>query len=86
MIQFFSASCGALARPGGNITGFISWDSKIGGKWLELLKEIAPKIARVALLNNPQPYTGQQNESLSAGASALGIAICTLPFRDAVEL
>jgi len=40
----------------------------------------------VALLNNPQTYTGQQNESLSAGASALGIAIPTLPFRDAVEL
>jgi putative tryptophan/tyrosine transport system substrate-binding protein len=76
----------SLARTGGNITGFISWDSKIGGKWLELLKEIAPRIARVALLNNPQTYTGQQNESLSAGVSALGIAIPTLPFRDAVEL
>ena len=76
----------SLARPGGNITGFISWDSNIGGKWLELLKEIAPRIARVALLNNPQTYTGQQNESLSAGASALGITITTLPFRDAVEL
>jgi ABC-type uncharacterized transport system substrate-binding protein len=58
----------SLARPGGNITGFISWDSRMGEKWLEILKEIAPGIARVGLIYNPQTYTGQQNESLAAAA------------------
>jgi putative tryptophan/tyrosine transport system substrate-binding protein len=76
----------SLARPGGNITGFISWDSKMGGKWLELLKEIAPSVVRVALLHNPQTYTGQQDESLAAGAPALGITLAALPFREAVEI
>jgi putative ABC transport system substrate-binding protein len=43
----------SLAHPGGNITGFTSLDSGIGGKWVELLKEIAPRTVRVALLFNP---------------------------------
>jgi putative ABC transport system substrate-binding protein len=76
----------SLARPGGNITGFISWDSKMGGKWLEILKEIAPGLVRVALLHNPQTYTGQQDESLAAAAPALGVTATALPFRDAVEI
>ena len=86
MIQFVSASCRAWRDQEAIITGFISWDSKIGGKWLEILKEIAPSIDRVALLHNPQTYTGQQNNSISAGATALGLTISALPFRDAAEL
>ena len=43
----------SLARPGGNVTGFTVLESTIGGKWLELLKEIAPRVARVAVLFNP---------------------------------
>src|SRR5260370_986797 len=46
----FAAS---LARPGGNITGFTNIESSMGGKWVELLKEIAPRTERVALLFNP---------------------------------
>ena len=46
----FTAS---LARPGGNITGFMVDNSALGGKWLELLKEVAPRTARVSLLFNP---------------------------------
>src|SRR6202040_1723141 len=42
-----------LAHPGGNITGFTVDDSALGGKWVELLKEIAPRTARVGLLFNP---------------------------------
>jgi putative ABC transport system substrate-binding protein len=42
-----------LARPGGNITGFSSFEASMGGKWLEKLKEIAPRLSRVALLFNP---------------------------------
>src|SRR5262245_35281090 len=46
-----------LSRPGGNITGFITMEPTIAGKWLELLKEIAPGVARVALLFNPATAT-----------------------------
>ena len=48
----------SLARPGGNITGFTNVEPSIGGKWLELLKEMAPRISRVALIFNPTtaPY------------------------------
>jgi putative ABC transport system substrate-binding protein len=44
----------SLAQPGGNITGFANFESTLGSKWLELLREIAPRIARVAVLSNPR--------------------------------
>ena len=44
----------SLARPGGNMTGFTSFEYTMGGKWLETLKEIAPAVARVALIHHPQ--------------------------------
>ena len=47
-----------LARPGGNATGFMLYEYGIGGKWLELLKEIAPRIERVAFLGNPAIAAG----------------------------
>src|SRR5262249_33964599 len=43
----------SLSRPGGHITGFVTLEGTLGGKWLELLKEIAPRVARVAVLFNP---------------------------------
>jgi ABC-type uncharacterized transport system substrate-binding protein len=46
-----------LARPGGNVTGFINMEPTMSGKWLELLKEIAPGISRVAMLFNPTTAT-----------------------------
>jgi len=76
----------SLARPGGNITGFISWDSKMGGKWLEILKELAPGVARIGLIYHPQTYTGQQDESLAAAESTLKVALTRLPFREITEL
>ncbi len=75
-----------LAHPGGNITGFISWDSKMGGKWLELLKELAPGVARVGRVYSPQTYTGQQDESLLVAAPALAVTLTNLPFREASEI
>jgi putative tryptophan/tyrosine transport system substrate-binding protein len=45
----------SLARPGGNITGFASYESSIGGKWLELLKEIAPRLKHVLVLAGQNP-------------------------------
>jgi putative ABC transport system substrate-binding protein len=48
----------SLSRPGGNATGFVSFDYGIGGKWLELLKETAPGIKRVAVLRDPDITAG----------------------------
>jgi len=48
----------SLSRPGGNITGFSAYDSEMGGKWMELLKEFAPGVTRAALLFNPRTSPG----------------------------
>src|SRR5262249_7994326 len=53
----------SLARPGGNATGFLLFEYGISGKWLELLKEVAPKLKRVAILRDP---------SIAAGSGQLG--------------
>ena len=47
----------SLPRPGGNVTGFINFEPTMAGKWLELLKEIAPRVNRVAFLFNPATAT-----------------------------
>jgi hypothetical protein len=48
----------SLARPGGNVTGFMNYEYSLGGKWLELLKEIAPGVKRVAVLRDPHLTSG----------------------------
>jgi ABC-type uncharacterized transport system substrate-binding protein len=48
----------SLARPGGNVTGFMAFEYALGGKWLELLKEIAPGVTRVAVLRDPTTTSG----------------------------
>jgi ABC-type uncharacterized transport system substrate-binding protein len=45
---------GSLARPGGNATGFTAFEYSLAGKWLEILKEVAPAVTRVVLLYNPE--------------------------------
>jgi putative ABC transport system substrate-binding protein len=76
----------SLARPGGNITGFVSFEPAIGGKWLELLREIAPAVARVALLYNPQTHTGQHFQAMESASQSLGMKLIRVPFRDATEI
>src|SRR5215469_9777869 len=63
----------SLARPGGNVTGFQALLGSLGGKWLELLKEIAPRVARVAMLFNPAvaPYAEAFLNHFKAAAGAL---------------
>ena len=63
----------SLARPGGNITGFLTFEFSIGGKWLELLKEIAPRVTKVAAIFNPTtaPYAELFVKSLRAAAASL---------------
>jgi putative tryptophan/tyrosine transport system substrate-binding protein len=65
----------SLARPGGNITGFINLESSLGGKWIELLKEVAPGITRVGLLFNPQtaPQADYYRQPFEVAARSVGI-------------
>jgi putative tryptophan/tyrosine transport system substrate-binding protein len=77
-----------LSRPGGNITGFITMEPTIAGKWLELLKEIAPRVARVAFLFNPvtAPYAEYFLNPLKVAAPSLGVEVIAAPVRDTSEL
>jgi putative ABC transport system substrate-binding protein len=79
----------SLARPGGNLTGFIDIEAAMGGKWVQLLKDIAPQIARVALPYNPSTAPGGGEYFLGpfkAAAAALGVEPITAVVRDAAEL
>jgi putative ABC transport system substrate-binding protein len=76
--------------PGGNSTGFTNFEPTMGGKWLELLKEIAPAMTRVAMVLNPETFPGGINgvqlRSIESAAVAFGIALRMMPFRSAAEI
>jgi putative ABC transport system substrate-binding protein len=75
-----------LARPGGNATGFMLYEFDFGGKWLELLKEIAPGVKRVAFLRNPAIAAGAgQFAAIQASAPSLGVEVRPINVRDAGE-
>jgi putative ABC transport system substrate-binding protein len=76
----------SLARPGGNITGFISFEPTIGGKWLETLKEIAPSVARIALIYNPETHTGQYFQLIETAAPSLAVKLVRVAFHDAADI
>jgi putative tryptophan/tyrosine transport system substrate-binding protein len=78
----------SLARPGGNVTGFQSMVGSLAGKWLELLKEIAPRVARVAMLFNPAvaPYAETFLNPFKAAASSFAVEAIAAPVRDMSEL
>jgi putative tryptophan/tyrosine transport system substrate-binding protein len=77
----------SLARPGGNATGFMSWEFSIGGKWLELLKEIAPGVARVAVLRDAsQGFAISTFAAMQAVAPSLGVEVIPVNMRDAGEI
>jgi putative ABC transport system substrate-binding protein len=78
----------SLARPGGNITGFAGLEPSIAGKWLDLLKEIAPSVARVGLLFNPStaPLAGQYMQSAKAAAASLSMELLAMPVRSDDEI
>jgi putative tryptophan/tyrosine transport system substrate-binding protein len=77
-----------FSRPGGNVTGFTSIEPTMAGKWLELLKEIAPRVARVAFLFNPvtAPYAEFFLNPLKAAALSFGVEAIAAPVRDTSEL
>ena len=78
----------SLARPGGNTTGFINLEASIAGKWLELLREIAPGIERAGLLFNPAtaPYAEYYLGPFKAAGRSLGVAGVAVPVTDAPSL
>jgi len=77
----------SLARPGGNATGFSQFEFGITGKWLELLKEIAPGVARVAVLREPGLTAAiAQFAALEAVAPSLRVELVPLNFRDASDV
>ena len=81
----FTAS---LARPGGNITGFMVDNSALGGEWLELLKEVAPRTARVSLLFNPVgPPLRSFMPSIQTAASSFNVqvTVTTVHAEDKLE-
>ena len=73
----------SLAWPGGNLTGLTNFEFPMGGKWVELLKEIAPRLSQVALVFNPEtaPYAGKFLQSVTQGAEAT-----LLPVRSDAEI
>ena len=83
--QGFVAS---LARPGGNITGFTNYEFSMAGKWLEMLKEVAPGLARVALVFNPEtaPYYPMYLHPLEAAGRSLAVEVTASPIRDDAEI
>src|SRR5262245_15059033 len=77
---------GGLARPGGNATGFMNIEYGIGGKWLELLKEIAPNVTRVAIIRDTANPTGIAVFGvIQAMAPSLRVEATSINMRDAGE-
>jgi putative ABC transport system substrate-binding protein len=77
----------SLAQPGGNVTGFMSTEYSIGGKWLELLKQIAPSVTRVAVFRDTTTPTGSAMFGvIQAAAPSLGMEVNAVSMRDAGEI
>lgn len=76
----------SFARPGGNITGFVAFEPPMGGKWLEVLREVAPSVERVGLIYNPKTHTGQYFQSIETAARFLSVKLVRIAFSDATTL
>jgi len=79
----------SLPRPGGNLTGFINLEASMGGKWLQLLTEIAPSVKRLAIMFNPDRAPGGGSyflPSFEAAARALNVASIAAPVHDDAEV
>src|SRR5712691_12287155 len=77
----------SLAQPGGNATGFTIYEYSMSGKWLELLKEIAPHVSRVAVLRDPAVASGiGQFGAVQIVAPSLGVELSPVDVRDADEI
>jgi putative tryptophan/tyrosine transport system substrate-binding protein len=77
-----------ITKPGGNITGFGMYEFSVGGKWVGLLKEIAPDLARVAVMFNPEtsPQSKFFMQSIEASAPTFGVKVSTLSLRATSDI
>jgi putative tryptophan/tyrosine transport system substrate-binding protein len=75
-----------LAHPGGNMTGFYVFEPSLGAKLLELLKEIAPDVTRVAILSNPDANPASWFAATTAAAPKFGVEVVAAPLRDSSEI
>ena len=75
-----------FSRPGGNMTGFISFDAPIIGKWVQLLKEIAPAISRVTAIYNPDTALSPSLDREIEAAASFGVSVVLVEVRDPVGL
>lgn len=78
----------SLARPGGNVTGFATFEYSVGGKWLDLLKQVYPPLARVGFMFNPVafPQYPHFTEAIKAVAPSFGVEVIELPVRERAEI
>jgi ABC-type uncharacterized transport system substrate-binding protein len=77
----------SLAHPGGNATGFLLFEYSISGKWLELLKEIAPRVTRAAVIRDAAQTAGTgQFAVIQSVAPSVGMEVSTINLRDAAEI
>jgi ABC-type uncharacterized transport system substrate-binding protein len=77
----------SLARPGGNATGFMTFEYSMGGKWLELLKQIEPRVTRAAVIRDPAIPSGLgQFGAIQTMAQSLGLEVNPINVRDASEI
>jgi len=78
----------SLAHPGGNITGFLNIEASVVGKWLSLMREIAPQVSRIGFLYNPQtaPYARYYLDTFRAASLTLAIEAIDAPARSTEEV
>jgi putative ABC transport system substrate-binding protein len=77
----------SVARPGGNITGFMNFEYSLSGKWLDLLKQIVPQLTRVAVVRNPAtPASIGQFSAIQALAQSLRVEVSAVDVRDSDEI
>jgi putative ABC transport system substrate-binding protein len=77
----------SLAKPGGNVTGFVSFEYGLSAKWLELLKDIAPQVTRVAVIRDPEISAGTgQFGAIQGAASSFGLELIAVSPREAGEV
>jgi putative tryptophan/tyrosine transport system substrate-binding protein len=83
--QGFASS---LAHPGGNVTGFSDFNPLMAGKWLEILTQMTPPVARVAVLYNPAtaPYADLMMQAIEQAAPSFAVAVHAAPCRDEAEI
>jgi ABC-type uncharacterized transport system substrate-binding protein len=78
----------SFSRPGGNVTGFTPFEPSLGGKWVSLIKEVAPNVAHIGIVYNPEPGNNSSafRKSINEVASRVGIASIVTPSGDSSDI